>query len=602
MAADSQRFCPVCEVTMEAAICPTDSVPTVPLDALARSERDQALGKVFAGRFQIESVLGEGGMGRVYRATQLSIGREVALKTLSASLITDRSHMRRFYLEARSASTLTSPHVVRIYDFGIDEASGAPFIAMELLVGQELRQLLRKQKTLSIRRTVRILGQVTMALREAEGARIVHRDLKPENVFLINPTGDSEFTKVMDFGIAKAIRSDTESGASALTATGTTLGTPTYMAPEHVMGEKLDSRADLYAIGCMMFEMLVGRPPFQAAETMDVLVRHLSAPAPPLPEVLPNGETPSDALCTLYKSLVQKSRDRRPASAKLVYEALEAIARGVSAPEGPEDDPGATRKHPQPIVVEPHASEPPQWEPIVIAPVASQPVEQATVPDAVHTTGPTRQVATPPHEPRAPTRPAATWLRVGLAMAALLAVVAWVAWPPETPSEAPVRTRAPAAQPVSPDRSSKAPEPAAIAQPSATSRRPDPPKQHVILLVAHPSAHVAINGVAKGTTPYRLTRRLGEPPSVLTLTAADHEPAELRLTDADAAGTRDIFLVRRSAPPPSPPPEEPDSKPAAPEPAVAKPAPRPSRATPEEATTVVKPKSKRPAKVHLEPW
>ncbi len=313
---------------MENAVCPQDGVPTVAASVLDRKDDDPTLGKTFANRFRIERPLGEGGMGKVYLATQLSMGRQIALKTLHPQLVTERRHLRRFYREAQAASQLTSPHVVRVIDFGVDEATGAPFIAMELLKGRELAELLDGKGALHPRRAAKIAGQVAAALREAEREGIVHRDLKPENIFLTRPVDDDEFVKVMDFGIAKLISADSDSGASALTAAGTTLGTPLYMAPEQIMGEKVDMRADMYSLGCILHEMLTGHVPFEAEDSLGVMMRHLSVPPPELPATLPNGEPVPDALRIVHERLLRKNPDERPGSVVPVHKVLAAIERG----------------------------------------------------------------------------------------------------------------------------------------------------------------------------------------------------------------------------------------------------------------------------------
>ncbi len=282
---------------------------------------------MFAGRYRIERILGEGGFGRVYVATQLSMGREVALKTLHAELLGNRTHVRRFYREAQSASRLGSPHVVRIHDFGIDEASGTPFLVMEYLKGRPLDEVLAGGAVLSPRRAARVAGQVCQSLAEAQDVGIVHRDLKPANIFLLSTSGGREFVKVMDFGIAKVVRGGGDTGES-LTAEGTTVGTPRYMSPEQATAAGVDFRADLYSLGCILYEMLAGRRVFEAEDTVDLLLKHVTVPAPPLPDPLPCGEPLPPALAALHSALLAKLRDDRPRSCRLVADVLEAVEHG----------------------------------------------------------------------------------------------------------------------------------------------------------------------------------------------------------------------------------------------------------------------------------
>ncbi len=311
---------------MADAVCPTDGVPTVRNDVFTRTDEDALVGTLFGGRFRVDSVLGVGGMGKVYRAVQLSMNRPVALKTLLPRLLSEKKHVSRFYREARAASALESPHVVKIYDFGIDDDTGTPFIAMELLRGRSLADAINLEPMMRPKRVARLLAQVCKALREAECVGIVHRDLKPENIYLSSPVGDEEFVKVMDFGIAKVLN-DTDSQIN-LTSTGTTVGTPMYMAPEQSMARVVDNRADLYSVGCMLHELLMGEAPFVADEALEVMMRHVSVPVPPLPELLPSMEQLPPALGVLHQALLQKSPPDRPGDAEVVFRILQAVQRG----------------------------------------------------------------------------------------------------------------------------------------------------------------------------------------------------------------------------------------------------------------------------------
>ena len=190
---------------MEAPVCPKDSVATVPHDLVKRAAGEDAVGKVFSSRYRIERLLGQGGFGRVYVATQLSMGRTVALKTLHPELVSDENHLQRFFLEARAASHLKSPHVVRIYDFGVDDETRTPFIAMEELEGRTLTEEIRLRGVMRPAHAARVIGQVGQALVEAGEQGIVHRDLKPDNIILLSTAERSDFAKVMDFGIAKRV-------------------------------------------------------------------------------------------------------------------------------------------------------------------------------------------------------------------------------------------------------------------------------------------------------------------------------------------------------------------------------------------------------------
>ena len=325
---DEPRFCPLCGTNMKARTCPTDGVPTLRSDYLpAGDDDDPVVGRVFSERYEIKRVLGEGGFGRVYVAVQLAMARKVALKTLHPHLITNRGHLARFYHEARSVSRLTGPHVVRVFDFGVDEDTRTPFLAMELLRGQTMSGLLRSEAPVEPRRAAKILGQVARALAEAEEVGLVHRDLKPDNAFMVRTATSDDFVKVMDFGLAKVLR-DEDGAPQSLTSTGVVIGTPRYMAPEQVLGKAVDTRTDLYALGCILHEMLTGQPTFTGKDHVDLLVQHATRPAPPLSNPLPGGAHLPGAMAELHGALLEKSADDRPPTARVVVDALDAIGEG----------------------------------------------------------------------------------------------------------------------------------------------------------------------------------------------------------------------------------------------------------------------------------
>ncbi|MCA9518710.1 MAG: serine/threonine protein kinase, partial [Myxococcales bacterium] len=251
------RFCPLCDGRFDADVCPLDGVPTVRGDFDAAPPEDAALGRVIAGRFRVERLLGQGATGRVYAATQLSVERPVALKLLQPHHARDRHHVRRFYREARAATRLESRHVVRVYDFGVDDETLTPFIAMELLRGETLRDRLRREGPMRPAAAARVGLEIAQALVEADAAGIVHRDLKPANIMLVpGDVGGAEIVKVTDFGVAKDLgRDDTET----LTQRGAAIGTPAYMAPEQLRGALADAKADQFSFCVALYEALLGQ-------------------------------------------------------------------------------------------------------------------------------------------------------------------------------------------------------------------------------------------------------------------------------------------------------------------------------------------------------
>lgn len=276
----------------------------------ARVKHDPMLGMEIQGRFRITGKIGEGGMGTVYKGEQISIKRPVAIKTLLRQLVKDEKFVRRFQNEALAVSKLAHPNTIRIIDFGqLDE--GTFYIVMELLIGRPLQRALREGGPMGVRRVLRIIEQAARSLHEAHGKGIVHRDLKPDNIFLCTVDDDPDFVKVLDFGVAKMI--DDESGTrESLTQTAMILGTPKYMSPEQGMTRPLDGRSDLYALGVMAYEALVGVAPF-TGEPMALLYHHVHTPPKTPGEVRPDIDVPAEVE-QLVMRLLSKDPALRPAT------------------------------------------------------------------------------------------------------------------------------------------------------------------------------------------------------------------------------------------------------------------------------------------------
>lgn len=320
-----KRYCPICEAWMVETVCPKDGVGTITEQALSAARDTLSEGLVLAARYRVEELIGRGGMGRVYRAEQTSIGRLVALKTLNTDFRADPKMLKRFHREARAAATLEHPNIVKIYDFGVDEQLGIPFIAMELLDGRPLNQILHQDGPQSEAQACAIMAGVTQALVEAHEKGVIHRDLKPDNIFVGRNSQGDEQVKVLDFGIA-SMRNNDETPSEKLTRTGVPLGTPHYMSPEQALGKPVDYRSDLYALGCILYELLTGETMFASEQPLTILMNQVQQPCPPLPMRLVDGSRPSTAITQLYETLVDKDAQRRPDSTLAVSEVFTSLS------------------------------------------------------------------------------------------------------------------------------------------------------------------------------------------------------------------------------------------------------------------------------------
>jgi eukaryotic-like serine/threonine-protein kinase len=287
----------------------------------AAADLDATLGMVLAGRYRLVRQLGSGQMARVYVASQLSMGRNVAIKIMHDELELDDEAVGRFRREVTAVSRLRSPHTIQFHDAGVS-GSGAQFIAMELLAGETLRQRLERDALIPLDEVVAIVAQIAESLQEAHEAGILHRDLKPENIYLCShPTPLRPFVKVLDFGLAKLLDRDEDS--PSLTGERQVVGTPAYMAPEMIVhGRPVDHRADLYALGCMCFEMVTGSRPYEEPTPIRMVMAHATQAAPRASDRVPHLPAAMDALLA---SVLAKDPDRRPA------EATELAARFAAA-------------------------------------------------------------------------------------------------------------------------------------------------------------------------------------------------------------------------------------------------------------------------------
>src|SRR4051812_7837576 len=293
---------------------------------VARMRLDPYLGSTIDGRYKVEALLGEGGMGVVYRCVHTIIGKKVAMKVLRADLARDAEVTERFLNEAKAASSIGNAHIIDISDFG-QFPDGAAYFVMEFLNGVPLSKLLEGGQALSVGRIVHLARQMAEGLAAAHAANIVHRDLKPDNIFLVDRGGERDFIKILDFGIAKV---STSAEASKLTRAGAVFGTPHYMSPEQAAGQPVDHRGDIYSFGVILYELASGRLPFDADNFMGILTQHMyKAPVPiralvPVPQDVPPG---LEAI--ILKCLSKRAEHRYQSMQEMILEFDKMSAGGV---------------------------------------------------------------------------------------------------------------------------------------------------------------------------------------------------------------------------------------------------------------------------------
>ena len=332
---EGAQFCTHCGTrTLGGRDSLNESVPTIEhagtgggSGAQTVVEGDPLVGRVLDGKYEILAQLGAGGMGAVYRARRVLIGDEVALKVLHAKFVDDDTLVERFRREARAAAQLQHPNVVTIHDYGEARGrEGFAYIVMELVRGESLRDLLKREGRLDARRAVSLMRDICAGVGAAHRRGIVHRDLKPDNVIVIPADEDSpsERVKVVDFGIAKLRDMAAD---NTLTAAGAMVGTPFYMSPEQCKGESLDARADVYSLGAMLFELLAGAPPFSAPTLTGIIIQHITHPPPPIPQ---NANVPPPLQAAIERAL-SKDADKRQSDAGELSREIQSALNESSA-------------------------------------------------------------------------------------------------------------------------------------------------------------------------------------------------------------------------------------------------------------------------------
>lgn len=313
-----QRLCPVCEKRYDEDVikCPDDGEYTieVPEDLATK-----LVGTTLDGRWLIEETLGEGGMGAVFRGRQENLDRPVAIKVLRAEVSGSDKIVARFMREARVLSRLNNPHVVTIFDFGRDSETGLLYLVMELLDGKPLGKWWSEDADQTIDQALMIIEQIAKGLDEAHAQDIIHRDLKPDNIF-VSPVAGGVHVKVLDFGIAK-VHDDNQ----AITHTGDIHGTPYYMAPEQIDGKNILPATDFYAIGCILYEMFTGKPPFIADSVMAILMHHCARPLDSLASRWGLHEPLTEELVGFVEKLLEKEPEDRLEDTRALLTAIQTL-------------------------------------------------------------------------------------------------------------------------------------------------------------------------------------------------------------------------------------------------------------------------------------
>ncbi len=324
-----QKICPTCgtEYPLSERFCPRDG--TALRSATAGTD---LMGTVVADRYHILKKLGEGGMGQVYLAEHVKMGRKSALKVMNPGMNQDADAIARFNREASNASRLNHPNICAIYDFG-ETPDGLIYLAMEFIEGQSLTSLVEKSGALPPARAASIIHQSADALQVAHDAGIVHRDLKPDNIMIAKNRDGTDLAKVVDFGIAKAHSSD----AQKVTKTGMVVGTPEYMSPEQLSGDKLDGRSDIYSLALVAFNCLTGTLPFPSESAQEAMIARLIEQPKTLAEMKPDIAWPAEVQQVMDKALARDANERYQSAAQFgreLWAACESMPASQAAEAG----------------------------------------------------------------------------------------------------------------------------------------------------------------------------------------------------------------------------------------------------------------------------
>lgn len=282
--------------------------------------KSSLVGSVLADRYEIICEVGRGALGVVYKARHLVMEKTVAVKVLFAEIDKDENNFLRFQREAQAASSMSHPNIVVVYDFGVSQ-NQTPFLVMDYVEGVNLKDMLQRHTKLPVERSVAIFLQMASALEHAHSKGILHRDIKPENVVLMRTSWNPEFVKLVDFGIAKYVNEPSKQ-AKKLTMDGQVLGTPAYMSPEQIMGNKLDARSDIYCLGVLMYNTVSGKLPILGHSAAETMSRHITDLPADIGEICKsmNVDLPHRLGRTIMKALKKHEQDRHQTMRELLIE------------------------------------------------------------------------------------------------------------------------------------------------------------------------------------------------------------------------------------------------------------------------------------------
>ncbi|HMJ10410.1 MAG TPA: serine/threonine-protein kinase [Polyangiaceae bacterium] len=309
----------------------THSIPDIEAERPLPRRNDPYLGCTIDGRYKVEDVIGEGGMGVVYRCTHKIIGKKVAMKVLRADLARDKELMERFLNEAKSASAIGNPHIIDISDFG-ELPDGSTYFVMEFLNGVPLSAQVEGGRPLPVPRLLHIARQLAEGLSAAHHSEIVHRDLKPDNIFLVSRSHEKDFVKILDFGIAKV----STSAEGRLTRAGAVFGTPHYMSPEQAAGTPVDHRGDVYSFGVILYELASGKVPFDADNFMGILTQHMYKAPVPIRALVPQPEDVPAGLEAIVLKCLSKRPEQRYQTMNEIISDIDKLRQGMIPDAVPE--------------------------------------------------------------------------------------------------------------------------------------------------------------------------------------------------------------------------------------------------------------------------